>query len=344
MVVRNFSIKEIHKSVLNDYLVNFQNGPEVNYTYMQGTFFIDGTTFLPIEKNTLSTSLELFTISNEKKFSNYFTTKHFDLLKNQTSNIKTLQKSFIIGNDENYYHNLILYLPKILFLINNTNLINKVDNIVFNKNLPKKFIKFIDEILKLKKIKKNLILINEKLYLFENSFCPTILGRAYKIPKNINFLEEIGNELTTGKDEINDDYQRIYVSREDSNTRKILNEDALIVFLKEHNFKIIILSKLDLLSQIKIFKKAKLIVGYHGAGLANLVFSKSPARLIEIHPNTIDDVRQHFKIISKHKNIEHSFFFVDYKSNKENSDNLTYFDGIVDIDRFRKFIKIFLDF
>ena len=139
------------------------------------TFFIDGTTFLPIEKNTLSTSLELFTISNEKKFSNYFTTKHFDLLKNQTSNIKTLQKCFIIGNDENYYHNLILYLPKILFLINNTNLINKVDNIVFNKNLPKKFIKFIDEILKLKKIKKNLILINEKLYLFENSFtCPLL--------------------------------------------------------------------------------------------------------------------------------------------------------------------------
>ena len=29
---------------------------------------------------------------------------------------------------------------------------------------------------------------------------------------------------------------------------------------------------------------------------------------------------------------------------KENSDNLTYFDGIVDIDRFRKFLKIFLDF
>ena len=63
---------------------------------MQGTFFIDGTTFLPIEKNTLSTSLELFTISNEKKFSNYFTTKHFDLLKTYSMIIMT--KDFQIMN------------------------------------------------------------------------------------------------------------------------------------------------------------------------------------------------------------------------------------------------------
>ena len=62
-----------------------------NYTY-----------FLPIEKNTLSTSLDMFTISYEKKFLNYFTDEHYNLLKNITSNIKTIKNCFVIGNDDNY--------------------------------------------------------------------------------------------------------------------------------------------------------------------------------------------------------------------------------------------------
>ena len=40
-----------------------------------------------------------------------------DVLKNQASNVKILKKCFVVGNDTNYYHNLILYLPKIISLI-----------------------------------------------------------------------------------------------------------------------------------------------------------------------------------------------------------------------------------
>ena len=87
------------------------------------------------------------------------------------------------------------------------------------------------------------------------------------------------------------------------------------------------------------FNKAKIIVGYHGAGLANLVFSSSPAKVIELYPSTKQKIRINIKVISKIKNLEHIFFFIKYRSNQDKLKNLTYYDGIVDIVEFKKLIK-----
>ena len=80
-------------------------------------------------------------------------------------------------------------------------------------------------------------------------------------------------------------------------------------------------------------------VGYHGAGLANLVFSSSHAKVIELYPKAKQKIRINIKIISKIKNLEHIFFFIDYKNNKNKLKNLTYYDGIVDMVNFKKLIN-----
>ena len=72
MTVKNFSINEIYKSPINKYLRNYASDNNKVYNYLWGKFFIDGYRFLPIEKNTFSTSLDLFTISNSKKYDFYF--------------------------------------------------------------------------------------------------------------------------------------------------------------------------------------------------------------------------------------------------------------------------------
>ncbi len=59
MIVKNFSIKEIHHNPLNKYFRNYEKDKNIVYNYLYGSFFIDGSRFLPIEKNTLSTSLDL---------------------------------------------------------------------------------------------------------------------------------------------------------------------------------------------------------------------------------------------------------------------------------------------
>ena len=311
---------------------------DIDYNYLYGSFFIDGNRFLPIEKNTLSTSLGLFTISNKKKFGIYFSNKYYEFLKSNADNMKVFNKSFIIGNDKNYFHNLILFLPRIIFLLNNEQLLSKIDHLIFNVDLPKYYATLLDEILKFKKINKKLILIEKFTYLFEDSYCPTILGRGNDIEKNIKFWEYMINNIPN-LSKSNKSYEKIYITRSDSEYRKILNESELIALLKKLNFHIITLSKIDIFDQINIFKNAKVIVGYHGAGFANLVFSYPKTKVIEIHPYPDAEFRDVIKVISDIKQLEHKFFFVDYKKNIEKSDNMSYFDGIVDISKFNNFIK-----
>ena len=339
MKVENLLIDEINKSSLNPHIQNIKVNDRENYNFLYGNFFIDGFLFLPIEHKTLATSLDLFSFSHPIKYNKYFTNNYFDVLKNQANNVKILKKCFVVGNDTNYYHNLILYLPKIISLISNKKIISKVDYILFNKYLPTKFIEFIQEILKIKKINKEIILIDQKLYLLQESYCPAILGRDFKIEKNIIFWEKIYKKILVRNQIPQINYEKIYISRQDSSHRKIINEKELIIFLKKMGFKIILLSKMDIFSQMNLFNKAKIIVGYHGAGLANLVFSSSHAKVIELYPKAKQKIRINIKIISKIKNLEHIFFFIDYKNNKNKLKNLTYYDGIVDMVNFKKLIN-----
>ena len=339
MTVKNFSFKEVYRAPLNKHFRNYQKDGDTIYNYLYGSFFIDGDRFLPIEKNTLSTSLDLFTISKKEKFDIYFSNKHYEFLRNNTDDIKIFKNSFIIGNDKNYFHNLIYFLPRIIFLLNNEKLLSKIDHLIFNVDLPKYFFTLLNEILKFKNINKKLVLIKKSTYLFEDSYCPTILGRGKEIEKNVKFWEYIINNITSLSKSNKLYYEKIYISRSDSAHRKILNEIELIELLKKLNFQIITLSEMNIFDQINLFKKAKVIIGYHGAGFANLVFSHPKTKVVEIHPHPEVEFRDDIKIISDIKQLEHKFFFVDYKSNIENSNNMTYFDGIVDISKFNNFIK-----
>ena len=73
--------------------------------------------------------------------------------------------------------------------------------------------------------------------------------------------------------------QKIYIDRKDSKSnhrhlRKIINEEEVKNYLIKKGFSIIVLSELSFLDQINLFSNAKQIIGLHGAGFANLVFSK----------------------------------------------------------------------
>ena len=50
------------------------------------------------------------------------------------------------------------------------------------------------------------------------------------------------------------------------------NEKELIHFLKKKNFFSVKLSELSVEEQIKLFNDAQIVIGLHGAGLANLIW------------------------------------------------------------------------
>ena len=90
-------------------------------------------------------------------------------------------------------------------------------------------------------------------------------------------------ESFLGISSIADKSRFVYVSRGDSvNARRLLNEDSLCKVLESVGFGIFHLSELTFQDQVALFSQAKMVVGVHGAGLANLAFASSGAVVYEI--------------------------------------------------------------
>lgn len=101
-------------------------------------------------------------------------------------------------------------------------------------------------------------------------------------PKDIGqLLGQISSNLpaTSGKP-----WRKIYVSRRIG--RKMANEDALTDGLLKRDFEIVRLEEMELMNQIRLFQEAHIIVGPHGAGHANIMWSASGSHLLEVfHPS-----------------------------------------------------------
>jgi hypothetical protein len=86
--------------------------------------------------------------------------------------------------------------------------------------------------------------------------------------------------------------RKIYISRRSSSRRRLVNEEELENQLEKLGFQIIRLETMPVDEQVKLFSSARWIVGAHGAGLTNIVFSSPGAALFEIfHP---EQLREHY--------------------------------------------------
>jgi hypothetical protein len=92
---------------------------------------------------------------------------------------------------------------------------------------------------------------------------------------------------------------RLYITRRGSKLRQILNEDELIVGLKRLNFTIFQPRWDNHPEQITAFTDAKIVVGVHGAGLTNIIFSSPGTKVLELFPNN------HRKTSMLHLSAEH---------------------------------------
>ena len=81
--------------------------------------------------------------------------------------------------------------------------------------------------------------------------------------------------------------RRLYISRRDSTSRRVLNEEALYARLKPLGFEFAVMAKMPVVDQILAFADAACIVTPHGASLTNLVFCRPECSLVEIFPPRI---------------------------------------------------------
>ena len=101
--------------------------------------------------------------------------------------------------------------------------------------------------------------------------------------------------LATGT-QVQNTGRRIYVSRRDVSSRRIINENELLNVLKDDDFEFVELNQMPLSEQIKLFAQASVICGPHGAGLSNILFAPENSLLIEFAPH--DTINHCFWILA----------------------------------------------
>lgn len=76
--------------------------------------------------------------------------------------------------------------------------------------------------------------------------------------------------------------KKVFISRRDASSRRMLNEDEVFALFEAVGFERYVLSQLSVSDQIALFAQADIVVGALGSGLANVLFCKKDARVVDI--------------------------------------------------------------
>lgn len=80
---------------------------------------------------------------------------------------------------------------------------------------------------------------------------------------------------------------RVYIKRGETSVRRVLNESEIETKFESMGFACVDLAKMTLLEQAMLFLNAKVIVGVHGAGFANLLYcGDAKTKVFEIYPSS----------------------------------------------------------
>ena len=247
---------------------NFSN-TSINCNILKGNFYSDSFYYFPITENN-ETFSSLFS-RDLNNISHFYSKKFFDNFKSNQNSLKDFKEVFILGSNagNNYYSNLLQFLPRIFF--------NKKSNlkIAIHRNSSNKYRKFIGSILKSLNIEFTFLFLDDDFYHFIDSDFPQFLS----LNDSIKILKEFINPNTGVETS-----KKIYVTREDSNYRKVINEVDVVTLLREKGYRVINPQLYEIEEQIEIFSNAEKIIAPHGSNLANIIFCKPGTEIFEITP------------------------------------------------------------
>lgn len=98
---------------------------------------------------------------------------------------------------------------------------------------------------------------------------------------------------------------RVYLSRRDSATRRLLNEAQAEPMLTRHGFVSLACSELSFGDQVRHLASADIVVGLHGAALGNIIFCRPGTRVIEVFPEYC--VQPHFRVFAHVARLQYGF-------------------------------------
>ena len=318
--IKNIMLKDIdNKKILSDLTLNnyflSANMKDIKEEckILKGDFYLDSFNYFPITSN-YETFYDLFKRQDDNSLENFYNADFYKNLINKEKDFKIIKNNFVLGSSpaDNYYSNLIHFLPRIFF----TN--ESKINILIHRNLSNKFRNLIKSICEMREIEITFNFIDDEFYKFKNSLIPQFFNIEKSVKILQYFFEKILLNVKAPKFS-----KKIYIRREDANYRKILNESDLITKLIKNGFEIINPQHFEVLVQMKIFANAELIISPHGSNLSNIIFCKKRTKVIEISPNFKNqyemNISNRYKDLSVYTNLEFSKLIADTVNVSEHS-------------------------
>lgn len=232
---------------------------------------------------------------------------------------------------ESYYH-WILDLVSRFELIHAAGIsLNDIDKFVVNTTIQQ----FQKETLRLLGIPDEKIIesYNFPHIQAKNLIIPSLPGSA-RIPKFVcNFLRKEFLKYATFEQEKRQ--KRLYISRKLAVSRRIINEDEVVKFLREYGFDTVIFESMSFMEQISFMATAEIVIAPHGAGLTNLIFCNQGTKVIEIFsPNYVNGC---FWVIANQVELEY-YYLTGYKIPNQQKHPVAE-DILVDINSLSKIVE-----
>jgi len=100
--------------------------------------------------------------------------------------------------------------------------------------------------------------------------------------------------------------KKIWMSRQNSKFRKIINFDEVQLLLEKYNYQIVDTEKLSFNEQIKIYNSSKVIGGLHGGGLTNMLFMEKGSFVLEVRRNKDMHNNCYFSLATS---LDHKYYY-----------------------------------
>jgi len=180
---------------------------------------------------------------------------------------------------ENYYHWTIETLPRLKMVLEKPDYDN-IPIVIPTHRTPR----FVKESIIQAGAGSRVIALDNGAYQINKLIIPTLFApRSKPSEAAMSWLEQkiLGPDIDTDSF-IDDSFERIYISRDDAGTRSVINSEEIDALLKRYGIKKLKMTDYSVHQQAKIFRKAKLIIGLHGAALANVAYASIGSTLIEL--------------------------------------------------------------
>lgn len=188
--------------------------------------------------------------------------------------------------EDNYYHWIMESITRVLLLedliniqnteivINDSDVPFKVDSLAFLFGIPRSNVKLKGA----KEVYQGPLIIPSFTHTRNQSTEMTDISHPYIIhrlnQKVTSKLQSLPKKQFPSK---------FILSRRNASGRKILNEQYLLDGMEDKEFRIIEMEDLSFEDQVHLFYNSQFVIATHGAGLANIVFSKK-ITVIELFP------------------------------------------------------------